>query len=157
DLVAEGGTWFFTLEHVEGVDFLAWVRTQAELDRDAPTGQLDQTLRRDGNASGAVDLTRLRAALKQLVSGVAALHAAGRLHRDLKPSNVLVRPDGTVKILDFGLVTELAGHDSIGESQGQTLVGTAAYMAPEQAVSSHVGPPADWYAVGVMLYQALTG
>jgi serine/threonine protein kinase/tetratricopeptide (TPR) repeat protein len=157
DLVSEGGTWFFTLEHVEGVDFLSWVRKQVEIDRDAPTGQVDQTVRREGNVTGAVDLVRLRAALKQLVSGVAALHAAGRLHRDLKPSNVLVRPDGTVKILDFGLVTELAGHESIGESQGQTLVGTAAYMAPEQAVSSHVGPPADWYAVGVMLYQALTG
>jgi hypothetical protein len=153
DLVSEDGTWFFTLEHVEGVDFLTWVRGSASVDRDAPTGSLDQTLRRP--AGGTTDFARLRAALKQLVAGVAALHAAGRLHRDLKPSNVLVTPSGHLKILDFGLVTELRGHESLSESH--TLVGTAAYMAPEQAVSSHVGPEADWYAVGVMLYQALTG
>ncbi|MBK7858749.1 MAG: AAA family ATPase [Archangiaceae bacterium] len=88
---------------------------------------------------------------------MAALHAAGRLHRDLKPSNVMVTPGGQVKILDFGLVAELSGHESLTDTQGHQLVGTAAYMAPEQVLGETAGPASDWYAVGVMLFQALTG
>ncbi len=154
ELVVDAGSWFFTLEHVEGVDFLSWVRT-GTVARDLPTAPVDQTVRRGGAAGGAVDIDRLRAALKQLVQGVAALHAAGRIHRDLKPSNVLVTPEGQVKVLDFGLVTELENrHESLSDN---ALVGTAAYMAPEQAMAVPVDAAADWYAVGVMLYQALTG
>ncbi|MBL8955083.1 MAG: AAA family ATPase [Myxococcaceae bacterium] len=160
ELVVEHETWFFTLEHVDGVDFLEHVRpgVAAPAQRDLPTAPVDQTLRTPaGAARGAVDVDKLRPALAQLVSGVAALHAAGRLHRDLKPSNVLVTPQGHVKILDFGLVAELAGHDAAADTQGHELVGTAAYMAPEQAGAAAVGPAADWYAVGVVLFQALTG
>jgi hypothetical protein len=158
DLVAEGDTCFFTLELVEGVDFLQWVRPGlAEPLKDQPTASLDHTLPSPASAKGRLDLLKLNGALRQLVEGVGALHAAGRLHRDLKPSNVLVTPQGRVVILDFGLVAELDGERSLTEEQGHAIVGTVAYMAPEQAGSGPVTPAADWYAVGSMLFQALTG
>ncbi len=81
------------------------------------------------------------------------LHSSGRLHRDLKPSNVLVKADGQVVILDFGLVTELESNSA----KGSQLVGSPIYMAPEQAANDHVSEAADWYAVGVILYKAITG
>ncbi|MBS1154036.1 MAG: hypothetical protein H6Q89_5734, partial [Myxococcaceae bacterium] len=158
DLVAEGETCFFTLELVEGVDFLEWVRPGLAVPlKDLPTGALDATFPSPSPSAATLDQARLTSALRQLAQGVGALHAAGRLHRDLKPSNVLVTAEGRVVILDFGLVAELDGERSITEEQGHTIVGTAPYMAPEQADSGPVTPSADWYAVGAMLYQALTG
>ncbi|MCC6621687.1 MAG: serine/threonine-protein kinase PknK [Deltaproteobacteria bacterium] len=99
------------------------------------------------------DWDRVRRLFSQLAAGVAALHAAGRLHRDLKPSNVLVTRDDQIVIVDFGLAVEL---DMAGAT-GSHLAGTPAYMSPEQAGRRALGPASDWYAVGVMLYQALTG
>ncbi len=100
--------------------------------------------------------TRLRPSLVQLAKGVAAIHAAGKLHRDLKPTNVLVTPQGRVVILDFGLAVV---HDPRRSTPtaGRTISGTPAYMAPEQTMGQPLGPAADWYAVGTMLFEALTG
>ncbi len=109
-----------------------------------------------GGAASPVDIGRLRAALGQLADGVAALHRAGIVHRDLKPGNVLVADDGRVVILDFGLATELTRPGAhVGTDDG--LTGTAAYMAPEQAGHAGGAAASDWYAVGVMLYEALAG
>jgi serine/threonine protein kinase len=130
DLVEEDGAWFFTMELVRGTDFLRYVRPGAALDE-----------------------TRLRDALHQLAAGIAFLHAAGIMHRDLKPSNVLVDETGRVVILDLGLVYDL----SDAQSTGEHIVGTVAYMSPEQAAAKRLGPESDWYSVGVMLYEALTG
>ncbi|HZN91608.1 MAG TPA: AAA family ATPase, partial [Myxococcales bacterium] len=97
------------------------------------------------------DEARLRAALPQLVRGLMALHAAGKIHRDVKPSNVMVTTAGRVVLMDFGLAI-----DAVDASE-ESLIGTPHYMAPEQITGQNVGPPADYYALGVVLYQLLTG
>jgi hypothetical protein len=98
------------------------------------------------------DEAKLRAALIQLAAGLCALHDAGLVHRDVKPSNIMVTPTGRVVLLDFGFV-----EDTSPQARSQTIVGTPIYMAPEQALASEVGPPADWFSVGVILFEALTG
>ena len=103
---------------------------------------------------GELDELRTRDAFAQLVRGLSALHTAGKVHRDVKPSNVLTAPSGRVVLLDFGLVTDLA-HESPLSNGG--IVGTVDYMASEQAAGRAVGPAADYYAVGVMLFEVLTG
>jgi tRNA A-37 threonylcarbamoyl transferase component Bud32/tetratricopeptide (TPR) repeat protein len=158
DLVAEGDTWFYTLELIEGVDFLSWLRPVERKATDTPTARLDRTVpSRERAARDALDLARLRAGFRQLGEGVAHLHAEGRHHRDLKPSNVLVTQDGRVVVLDFGLVAGAGVTESITEAEGRQIVGTVGYMSPEQADSGKVGAASDWYAVGVMLFEALTG
>ena len=132
ELFVEAGQAWLTMELVDGIDFLSWVR-----DDDQP--------------GGGVDELRLRDALLQLVRALVALHAHGILHRDLKPSNVLVRADGQVRVADFGLAREFASDDDSG------VAGTPAYMSPEQAANLDLTAASDWYGVGVMLYEALTG
>ncbi|HRG98307.1 MAG TPA: protein kinase, partial [Polyangiaceae bacterium] len=158
-LTADDGEPFFTMELVLGVDFLAYV--QRGLGGEEATVSLSQALRVDpeaparseARAGGAVDVTRLRHALGQLALGLSALHRAGKVHRDLKPSNVMVHDDGRLVILDFGLVRSRRREDT----ESEPLIGTAAYMAPEQVTGARPSPASDWYSFGVMLYEALTG
>ena len=163
ELFSEGRDWFFTMELVEGRTFLDWVRpapgkaktpsfSRPSLVNAKTVAEFTPRLR-DADLA-PLDLERLRAALAQLVEGVMALHAAEKVHRDIKPSNVLVTPDGRVVLLDFGLATETRREEQLSSTD---VVGTVEYMAPEQAAARPIGPPADWYAVGVMLYEALTG
>src|SRR6266566_2019679 len=140
ELVADGDDWFYTMELVDGVEFFAYVRP-------APPSQSE--------TRAPPDVPRLRAALAQLIKGVVALHRAGIVHRDLKPSNVLVTPAGRVVILDFGLADVVAPPSPL-QTREEGLWGTVAYMSPEQ-VEGQRSPASDWYAVGVMLYEALTG
>ncbi|HXD33446.1 MAG TPA: protein kinase [Pyrinomonadaceae bacterium] len=109
---------------------------------------------RDFTDHSRLDLMRLRSALRQLAEGLHGLHETGKLHRDIKPSNVLITREGRVVILDFGLVAEVedkGGHDSL------SFAGTPDFMSPEQGAQRLVTKASDWYSVGVMLYQALTG
>jgi tetratricopeptide (TPR) repeat protein len=101
-------------------------------------------------------LARLRAALRQLTEAVDTLHRGGILHRDLKPSNVLVTAEGRVVVLDFGIVLPLRGAEHKRESR-ERMAGTPAYMAPEQGTGASLTAASDWYSVGIMLYEALTG
>jgi serine/threonine protein kinase len=91
-----------------------------------------------------------------LARAVHAAHRAGLVHRDLKPANVLLAADGTPKVTDFGLAKRL--DDAAGQTASGVIVGTPSYMAPEQAGGhKDVGPAADVYALGAVLYELLTG
>lgn len=88
--------------------------------------------------------------------GLQHLHAAGLVHRDLKPSNIRLTSDGRPVIVDFGLATGTERAVSVDSATGE-LAGTLAYMAPEQMFGAHPEAAADWYALGLMLIEALTG
>ena len=149
-LTADAEQWYFTMELVDGIDLMAWLRGDVQVPAAAAEGDGAPV---EPVPAPACDMQRLRPTLAQLATAVLAIHDAGSLHRDLKPSNVLVRPDGRVVVLDFGLVTGLAGE----ESTERYLYGTVGYMAPEQAGSHSLTAAADWYSFGVMLFEALTG
>lgn len=98
------------------------------------------------------------AVVAQLASALVSVHEVGIVHRDLKPGNIIVRPDGRVVILDLGIAAVKSTEDTTRLTRTGALVGTPLYMAPEQAVgNAPVGPAADLYALGVLLYQLLTG
>lgn len=147
ELFEHAGRWFFSMELVEGVDFARYVRAER-------VGAHADTLTLDAGSELGFDPERLVLALVQLGRGLHALHAAGKIHRDVKPSNIRVRPDGRLVLLDFGLVAPCA--DDLAFS-ADSPVGTVGYMAPEQARGEAPSPAADSYAVGVLLYEALTG
>lgn len=95
------------------------------------------------------------AIVEEVARGVAAAHAAGIIHRDLKPHNVLLTAEDTAKVMDFGLAKDVSSN--AGLTVSGALLGTPAYMAPEQAGGEVVGPAADVYGIGAILYQCLTG
>ena len=131
----------FELEEFRGRHFL----TMPQLIGDELLTALEAT-------PAAAREARLRALLRGVAEGLQALHDAGFLHRDVKPSNIFATDDGRAILLDFGLA------HSMTERVDGRVQGTVAYMSPEQADSDdRVGPPSDWYGVGAVLYQALTG
>lgn len=177
ELHNEGNAWFFTMELVNGKTFDEFVngerptttteRPGVQTVAGRPVRDVSITLsqRAIGSeyplARATCNIKRLRRALRQLVEAVAALHDAGKLHRDLKPSNVLVTPEGRVVVLDFGLVSSSTLVDPEQQDAERTvggqMFGTPAYMSPEQAAGEAVGTASDWYAIGTMVYEALTG
>ena len=94
--------------------------------------------------------------MTQLASAVAALHKADVLHRDIKSSNVVVTTDERLVLLDFGLAADVSQAEG-WLSANTNIVGTVAYMSPERAGDTAVTHSSDWYSVGVVLYQVLTG
>jgi eukaryotic-like serine/threonine-protein kinase len=184
ELFVEGKSSFFTMELVDGVNVASYVRSLGEgsfgeLDLgllpvahprpSAKTRRLSGSFRDSSpsiasdpppsnrTARGPVfDEGRLRNAFLQLAEGIAFLHGAGKLHCDVKPSNVLVTPEGRVVLLDFGLSADLDA-PSFDMSMNDRVLGTPHYMSPEQALGAPLSPASDWYSVGAMLFEALTG
>lgn len=112
----------------------------------------------EGRTLGAVAATRpspneVGQIVQQAARALDAAHAAGVVHRDIKPENLMLRPDGIVKVLDFGLARRPADPTA----SAARVAGTPAYMAPEQARGEEVGPSADVFALGLVLYELLTG
>lgn len=94
------------------------------------------------------------AVLRPVLGGLAAAHRAGLVHRDVKPENVLISDDGEVKIADFGLVRAVA---AAGITSNSVILGTAAYLSPEQVRDGDASPRSDVYSTGIMTYELLTG
>jgi len=117
----------------------------------SPSANHARVLLRKGTAP---EPALVREVMRQIVEGISALHAAGKLHRDIKPTNVIINTGGEAKVLDFGLAID---EFALKEAGRFDVVGTSAYMAPEQATGRPISPASDWFAVGVMLYQALCG
>lgn len=112
------------------------------------------TLRELLRERGPMPPHAVAAVLSPVLSGLAVAHRAGLVHRDIKPENVLISDDGDVKIADFGLVRAVAEAKITSTS---VILGTAAYLSPEQVATGDAGPRSDVYAVGIMAYELLTG
>jgi len=120
-------------------------------------------------AKGRMGEGEALAIARQVAHALEAAHERGIIHRDLKPANIMVRPDGTVKVLDFGLAKAMSPADTDGDAshvatvaspamtQAGVLLGTAAYMSPEQARGKPVDKRSDVWAFGIVLYEMLTG
>ena len=124
------GAAYISMEFVEGETLLSTLRRLGRL-------PLDQALQ----------------IARQICAGLHEAHLHGIVHRDLKPANIMVEPSGDVKIMDFGIARLSQGN---GQMTG-TIAGTPAYMAPEQVELKPVGAPADIYALGLVLYEMVTG
>lgn len=171
--------WYLVMEFIDGADLLSHVQLPRTSPRSDDTlsliiGDIDMSdAPRPGstrNGSGADDpphlpcplpgdragrLARIRAVLPQLADGLSHLHRADIFHRDLSPRNILVDGDGRVVILDFGIA--LHGHSDLANRGLNQCLGTPLYMAPEQVAGQHAGAASDWYSVGILLYEMLTG
>jgi formylglycine-generating enzyme required for sulfatase activity/dienelactone hydrolase len=113
----------------------------------------------DRLARGLLDIDTIVSFTRQIAAGVSAAHAKHIVHRDLKPANIVVTTDETIKILDFGLAKTAApsAETAILTTQPGTTLGTAAYMAPEQVLGGDADERADVWALGVIVYEMLTG
>jgi eukaryotic-like serine/threonine-protein kinase len=131
DVGEDGGRPFIAMEYVEGETLAELVARRAPLP--------------------AAEVAMLG---MQMCAGLAASHAAGLVHRDVKPQNLLLGTDGVLKLGDFGIA---AGHEGTRLTLAGTVLGTAGYLAPEQARGEQVTAAADIYAVGAVLYELLTG
>lgn len=137
DVGEEGGVPFLVMEQVVG-----------------PT--LEEEMRR-----GPLDALRLRRLGKELLGALGAAHSAGLVHRDVKPANVLLAPDGSAKVADFGIAKAVVDEDAtalhVNHTTAGQVMGTMAYMAPERLAGRPATVQSDIYSVGVVLYEGLTG
>ena len=131
DQGADGPILYLAMEHVPG-----------------------QTLRDLLNARGRLGPREALDVMAGVLGGLAAAHDAGIAHRDVKPENVLLHDSGAVKVADFGLARLLAG---VSQTKSGMIIGTAAYLAPEQVAGGAADARTDVYAAGVMLFELLTG
>jgi len=131
DYGRDGNTLYIVMEWVDGTDLKDYIRRRAPLP--------------------VPEATRL---IREILQGLGAIHRAGIIHRDVKSQNVLIAQSGTAKLTDFGIAR---GALDTGLTDTGMALGTAAYMAPEQASGQQLTPAADIYAAGVILFEMLTG
>jgi serine/threonine protein kinase, bacterial len=112
------------------------------------------TLRELLSERGPMPPHAVAAVLRPVLGGLAAAHRAGLVHRDVKPENVLISDEGDLKIVDFGLVRAVA---AAGITSASVILGTAAYLSPEQVRDGNASPRSDVYATGILTYELLTG
>ena len=138
----------FDVGEEEGVPFLVMEQVVG------PT--LEEEMRR-----GPLDAIRLRRLGEELLGALGAAHSAGLVHRDVKPANVLLAPDGSAKMADFGIAKAVIDEDATAPHVNHTtagqVMGTMAYMAPERLAGAPATVQSDIYSVGVVLYEGLTG
>ncbi|MGE5176745.1 MAG: protein kinase domain-containing protein [Hyphomicrobiales bacterium] len=143
-----GISTIFDVESADGLEFLVMELVRGET--------LDRVL-----ARGALDEARVRDVGAQIADALGAAHARGVIHRDLKPANVMVGPDGRVKLLDFGLALlsrgALPSRETTDDLTRDLVVGTLAYMSPEQLLGRALDERTDLYSLGVVLYEMATG
>ncbi len=146
DMGEQAGAHYITMEFIEGKTLQDILRPPHDDVTQAPTGP------RARQALAPVTAVRIALAV---CDGLAAAHAAGVVHRDLKPANILIEHTGRVVLTDFGIARGLADENAGTHTQG--VVGTPLYMAPEQLAGTGVGFTADIYALGLILFEMLTG
>src|SRR5689334_6607917 len=115
-----------------------------------------RTLRDLLTARGRLTVAEAFAVLEPVLAGLTAAHRAGIVHRDIKPENVLIGVDGVVKVADFGLARAVVGSGQTSQTGG-VLIGTVAYLSPEQLERGGADARSDVYAAGIVLYELLTG
>jgi serine/threonine-protein kinase len=108
-------------------------------------------------ARGPLPVPEVVRILAQACAALDAAHRAGVVHRDIKPANLIITPDGTAKVLDFGIARLQDSATQAALTRPATVIGTSHYMAPEQAAGTTADPRTDLYAIGCVLYAALTG
>jgi len=133
DFGEANGLWYITMEFVEGL-----------------------TVRQLLDARGTLGVGSALAIGSQLAESLGVAHETGVIHRDIKPQNLLLDPEGVLKVMDFG-VARLATGTAARHTQAGLIVGTPAYMSPEQLTGEEVDPRSDLYSVGVVLFELLTG
>lgn len=113
-----------------------------------------KTLKQYIREAGVISVSQAVEFMKQIVSGVACAHSYGIIHRDLKPQNILIRADGVVKIMDFGIAYQ---QDATALTQTNAVMGSVHYLSPEQARGDTATVQSDIYALGIVFYEMLTG
>ena len=175
ELLSHEDAWFFTMEFLAGRNFLAHLHRfggrffEGSVHSEDETADLQEMAARRARKAGdeeareeeshparEVKWDEVRPALLQLVDGLQTLHDAGHIHCDIKPSNVIVTPEDRLVILDFGLVNPTEA-DVLDRKTRTGPEGTSGYIPPERFTDAEVTAAVDWYAVGAMLYELLTG
>ncbi len=131
DLAEAEGTYYITMEYVSGEDLKSFIRR-----------------------SGKLDITKAISIAKEVCEGLSEAHRMGVIHRDLKSSNIMIDKDGNARIMDFGIARSLRAKGLTGEG---IIIGTPEYMSPEQAGGEEADQRSDIYALGVILYEMVTG
>ncbi len=131
ELMEDGGTHFITMEYVAGEDLASFIRR-----------------------SGKLAIGKALSIAKQVSEGLEAAHRLGVVHRDLKPGNIMIDKMGEARIMDFGIARSL---EAKGITATEVMIGTPAYISPEQAEGQDVDQRSDIYSFGIILYEMVTG